>query len=323
MGTTVNSDTKIYDTIAQTAYLERMQDVLDVFNAKSGGAIILRSEALEGDFAKSAIYKIGGSIEHRDVNSTSSVEGKKIGTDESVAVKVPWKYGPYLTTEESFKRRARTLDEFYQIVGQDAADATMSGFIEHAFTSLSAAIGANTDMVASGSFAKDHKKVLTKGMRKLGDRRNNIVVFAMDSSTYADLVDDAIDEKIFEETGVVVYGGLPGTMGKPVLVSDKIPENKIFGLQAGAIEIVESQAPGFRSYEDNSQENLAIGYRAEGTFNLKMLGYSWNTNGTSPAPANPTLAQLGTGANWRKYALDNKSTAGVMINLTTDTSGNG
>lgn len=323
MGTTVNSDTIIYDTLAQTAYLERLKDVLNVFNANSCNAIILRTEALEGDFSKDAIYKIDGSIEHRDVNSTTAVESKKMGADESVSVKVPWKFGPYSSTEESFKRRARTPEEFYQIVGKGVADAIIAGYIEHAFTSLSAAIGNNTDMVASGNFAKDHKKVLTKGMRKLGDRRNNIVVFAMDSSTYADLVDDAIDEKIFEETSIIVYGGLPGTMGKPVLVSDKIPENKIFGLQAGAIEIVESQAPAFRCYEDNSQENLALAYRAEGTFNLKMLGYSWNTNGTSPAPANPTLAQLGTGANWRKYASSNKSTAGVMINLTTDSSGNG
>lgn len=316
MGTTVNNDTRIYDAVAQTSYLERIQDVLEVFNQNSAGAINLRSDAISGDFTRSAIYKIGGKIEHRDVNSTASVEEQKIGTDESIGVKVPWKYGPYSATEEAFKRRGRSVDEFYQLVGKDAADAVLAGFIEHAFVSLDAAIGSNPDMVASGSFATDHKKVLTKGLRKLGDRRDRIVVFAMDSTAYSDLVDDAIDQKIFEETGVVIYGGLPGTMGKPVLVSDKIPANKIFGLQAGAIEIVESQAPGFRSYEENGKENLSIGYRAEGTFNLKMLGYSWNTNGATPAPANPTLAQLGSGSNWYKYALDNKSTAGVVINLT-------
>ena len=316
MGTTVNNDTRIYDAVAQTSYLERIQDVLEVFNQNSAGAINLRSDAISGDFTRSAIYKIGGKIEHRDVHSTASVEEQKIGTDESIGVKVPWKYGPYSATEEAFKRRGRSVDEFYQLVGKDAADAVLAGFIEHAFVSLDAAISSNPDMVATGSFATDHKKVLTKGLRKLGDRRDRIVVFAMDSTAYSDLVDDAIDQKIFEETGVVIYGGLPGTMGKPVLVSDKIPANKIFGLQAGAIEVVESQAPGFRSYPINDKVNLSIGYRAEGTFNLKLLGYSWNTNGATPAPANPTLAQLGSGANWYKYALDNKSTAGVVINLT-------
>lgn len=38
MATTVNSDLIIYNDEAQTAYLERIQDNLDVFNASSNGA---------------------------------------------------------------------------------------------------------------------------------------------------------------------------------------------------------------------------------------------------------------------------------------------
>ena len=172
-------------------------------------------------------------------------------------------------------------------------------------------------MVATGDWATDGKKVLTKGMRKFGDRFNRIAMFGMDSSTYFDLVDNAIDTKVYEEAGVVIYGGQPGTMGKPVLVSDRIPEDTIFGLQAGAVEIIESQPPGFRSYNIDNQENLAIGYRGEGTFNVELLGYSWNKDGSPAAPANPSLAEIGTGANWRKYAQDDKVTAGVMIELST------
>jgi len=315
MATTVNADMVIYDRLAQTAYLERIQDVLEVFNTASNGALVLRSEAVQGDFDKAAFYRVGGSIEHRDVDSDAKVTGKKIGADERVGVKVPWKYGPYETTEEAFKRRLRDPEEFYTLLGQDLADASLDGFIQHAFVSLEAAIGANAAMVAQGSFAADHKKVLTKGMRLFGDRFQRIALFGMDSATYFDLVDDAIGEKIFNEADVVIYGGVPGTMGKAVLVSDKIPSDRIFGLQSGAVQVVESQAPGFRSYNIDDQENLALGYRGEGTFNLELLGYSWNTGGSTPAPANPKLAELGTGANWRKHATSDKSTAGVMIEM--------
>jgi len=313
MATTVNSDLIIYNDLAQTAYLERLQEVLDVFNASSGGAIVLRNENIEGDLRKRAFYKIGGSLEHRNVNSTSSVTGKKIGAAEMIGVKTPWKYGPYETTEEAFKRRARSPEEFSVLVGQDMADAVLDYYIQFAFAALTGAIGANVNMVVQGSFATDHKKVLTKGMRKFGDRFNRIAVFGMDSGTYFDLVDDAIGEKIYEEAGSVVYGGTPGTMGKPVLVSDKIPEEKIFGLQAGAVTITESQLPGIRSYPINDQENLALGYRAEGTFNVDLLGYSWDEQ----AGVNPNLAAIGTGANWDKYANSDKSTAGVIIDLST------
>lgn len=315
MATTVNSDLIIYNDQVQTAYLERIQDVIEVFNDASNGALILRNEVIPGDFTQSAFYTVPGSVAHRNVNSTGAVVGTKIGADEMVGVKTPWKYGPYEATEESFKRRARSVEEFSQLIGQHMADATLDYMISAVFAGLAAAIGGNASMVASGDWVVDGKKVLTKGMRKFGDRAGRIVLFAMDSTVYFDMVDTAIDNKIFEEAGFVIYGGTPGTMGKPVLVSDKIPEDSIFGLQAGAAIITESQAPGVRSYNIDNQENLALGYRAEGTFNVDLLGYSWDTVGSPAAPANPNLAQLGSGANWRKYASDNKATAGVLIEV--------
>lgn len=316
MAETVNSDLIIYNEQVQTAYLERMQDVLEIFNTSSNGAIILRNEMIEGDFNEAAFYTMTGGVAHRNVNATTTVTTTPIGANEMIGVKTPWKYGPYAATEEAFKRRARSPEEFSQIVGQHMADAVLDYYIQSAFAALSAAIGSNPGMVAQGSFATDHKKVLTKGMRKFGDRFNRVAIFAIDSNTYFDLVDDAITEKIYEEAGFVIYGGQPGTMGKPVLVSDKVPEDTIFGLQAGAIQIVESQAPGVRSYPINDKENLAIGYRAEGAFNLELLGYSWNKNGSPAAPSNPNLTQLGSGSNWAKYAQSDKATAGVLIELT-------
>lgn len=312
MATTVNSDLIIYNDLAQTAYLERIQDVIDVFNASSNGAIIFDNELIEGDLRKRSFYKIGGAMEHRDVNSSSTVTGKKIGAAEMVGVKVPFKYGPYETTEEAFKRRARSPEEFSELLGQDYADAVLEGYVQYAMAALMASIGSNADMVAAASFATDGKRALTKGMRKFGDRFGRIALWAMDSATYFDMVDQAITEKIYEEAGVVIYGGQPGTMGKPVLVADSMPAETIFGLQAGAVKVTESQAPGFRSYNIDNQENLAIGFRAEGTFNLDLMGYSWKD---STGGVNPNLAAVGAAANWNKYATSNKATAGVLIDL--------
>lgn len=81
---------------------------------------------------------------------------------------------------------------------------------------------------------------------------------------------------------------------------------------AGAVTIVESQAPGFRSYNINDQENLAVGYRAEGTVNIELLGYSWDA---TAGGSNPDLTKIGTGENWKKHFTSNKSTAGVLIKL--------
>lgn len=314
MATTTNNDLVIYNDLAQTAFLERRQDNLAVFNQASNGAIVLDNLFIEGDFRKRAFYHIGGSIEHRDVNSTASVENKKIGAGESVDVKAPWKYGPYAMTEEAFKRRGRDVSEFSELVGTDAADASLEGYIKYSLAALGAAIGNNKEMVVTADIATDGKKTLTKGLRKYGDKFNRVNLFVMHSTTYFDIVDQAIDNKVYEEAGVVIYGGQPGTLGKPVLVTDTAPVDAIFGLVPGAVTITESQEPTFRSYEINDKENLEVGYRGEGVVNVGVLGYSWDES----KGKNPDLTQLGTAGNWKKHFTSNKLTAGVMIKLTAE-----
>ena len=309
--TTVNSDMIIYNQLAQTAYLERLQDNLDVFNKASNGAIRYVNEVIQGDFSQKSFYRVGGGIEHRDVNSVAKVTPKKIGAGEMVGVKTPYKYGPYSPTEEAFKRRARSPEEFAEIIGYDLADALVAGRLQYGLTALKAAITSNPDMIAKGSIATDGRKALTKGMRKFGDKFGRISLWVMNSDTYFDIVDEALTNQVYGESELVIYGGLPGTLGKPVLVTDLVGDNDAFGLQAGALTVTESQAPGFRAYDINDEENLAIGMRAEGTFNLDLLGYSWD----SSKGANPTLALLGADANWKKYATSNKMTAGTLLDL--------
>ena len=50
MATTVNSDLIIYNDLAQTAYLERLQEVLAIFNQSSGGALVLLATSLVTGF---------------------------------------------------------------------------------------------------------------------------------------------------------------------------------------------------------------------------------------------------------------------------------
>lgn len=48
MATTTNNDLVIYNDLAQTAFLERRQDNLAVFNQASNGAIVLDNLFIEG-----------------------------------------------------------------------------------------------------------------------------------------------------------------------------------------------------------------------------------------------------------------------------------
>lgn len=48
MAMTTNTDLVIYNDLAQTSFLERRQDNLEIFNTASNGAIILDNELIEG-----------------------------------------------------------------------------------------------------------------------------------------------------------------------------------------------------------------------------------------------------------------------------------
>lgn len=308
-GTTVNSDMVIYDRTAQTSYLERIQDRIQLFNAASNGALVLRNESIEGDFDKEAIYTLETEVAHRNVNSVSSQDDEKFGSDEIIAVKCPWKMPPVASTEESFKRRNRSVTEQAMLYGQQLADSVLAYQVSAAISALAGAIEGNASMTVSGSWSTDGKKVLTKALRPFGDASERLILWGMHSADYFDLVDQAITDKLFGEIGITVYGGQPGTLGRPVLVSDKFTEGEIYGLQRGAVDVVESQPPGLISERVSGFENIIIRSQAEGAFNVGVLGYKF------AGSANPNNTALATPSNWSQYAVSDKATAGVQLTV--------
>lgn len=309
---TRNSDMVIHDALAQTSYFERIQGVFDVFNGSSRNTINLSSQAIPGDFKKDAFYKIGGEMVHRNVESTKDANSKKITADEMVGVKSTWKYGPYETTLEAFKRRNRSVEEFSQMLGIDMADAAIEYLLKNALASLEGAISTQSALVVSGkTIATNGKKILTAGLRTFGDRASRISAWVMHSSRYWDLVDKAIDDKIFEEAGTVIYGAQPGTFNRPAIVTDNCDENLIFGLQPGAVSVIESQGPELIAERISGKDNILLRYQAEGAFNVEVLGYSYETT----QGKDPEITTLKSTAAWDKYATNNKATAGFIVDL--------
>ena len=307
---TNNVDVKIYNDESQTAYLERLQDQLAVFNGASAGCLLLTAESIPGDLRKTAFYKGDASLRWRDPNSNEPVTSSGLSMDEQVGIKVPWMLDPKSATEESFKRRARSLTEFAQLMGAETADATVSYQIDHALKALQAA-STSSGMTVKGTVGADGTKLFTKAMRRFGDKAERVKLFVMHSATYHDLVDKAISEVTYQSESVVLYNGSPASLGRPILVTDRCPIDKIFALQPGAAVITESQAPAFRFYEDNAHENLGVMYRAEGTFNIDLLGYTYELS----QGINPKLDVISSPAAWRKITKSDKLLAGVVIDL--------
>ena len=191
----------------------------------------------------------------------------------------------------------------------------MQYMVQGAIAAITGAISGNANLVATGNWSTDGKKVLTKGMRTFGDRASRVAIWVMNSAAYFDLVDNAIDEKIFEEAGLVVYGGQPGTMGKRVLVTDYCPADTILGLVPGRWIWSSRSCRATGCTTSTARRIWSRRSVPKVRSTSEVLGYAWDADGGAPANLNHT--QLGTSSNWTKVATDDKATAGFLIELTT------
>lgn len=309
--TTTPRDMVVYNDVAVTTFAEKLQENLDVFNKASQGAIVLDSEMKMGDFSKSSFFRLNGKTKWRDIESTEKAQHEKLGMGENVSAKIPWKYGPYSSNEEAFKRQGVATTTFAVLVGEDAAQAQKQGYVIHAMAALKGAL-TSANLVVKGTFKGGApQKALSAGLRSFGDKAQRIRLFVMNSVDAFDFMDSTIDNKLYDEAGIVVYGGQPGTLGKAVLVTDECPVGEVYGLVENAVRVTETEATKFVFYQINDQENLAMGFRGEGNFNIEVLGYSYDVK----QGANPKLATIASPATWIKTAESVKSTAGVIVDL--------
>jgi hypothetical protein len=324
MATSLPSDMKIYNEQFFAGYTERVEQNLEVFNANSNGAILMSSNVTNGEFIKEAfLAKISNLVTRRDLTSVSDATGLKATQGEIVKVDRSIKIGPVEFTDEAVHKGNMTMDEMVFLLGQQAADEVMK---EHTDATLYALKGAYavaglSTLVQDSSSATMTHTILNNGMARFGDAANNIVAWVMHSGVYFDLVGQAIADKIDSVAGTTIYGGSPGTFGRPVIVTDSaaLLDNgsssvstdnfyTTYGLVSGGAEIQQTRVGELLVERVGGKENIVNRYQAEENHAIGLKGMAFSTS-----TANPTVAQLATNSNWTKAFTDLKSLPGIQI----------
>lgn len=315
------SNFTIYDEYYQTAMLEALAANLNVFNAASNGAIILRDQAITGNYVYETMFDLPDTVDHRDNTSVSGQTDLYLTDSEKVTVKTNLKYKPVKMTLDAWRKKGMTAQDYSTILGRANAGLKQQSLVSIATSILSAKLASVTAL--THDISSDSANTLTvddlaQGLAKFGDAAQNIVCWVMHSKPYFNLVRQAIADKIYQEAGTVVYGGSPGTLGKPVIVTDaglfsddSVPDYYTLGLTAGAIELVQSEPDVVVTDLVTGEENLA--YRIQGEFavNIGVRGCTWDV---SHGSSNPTLATLATASNWDAiYSSNVKTLPGVCI----------
>lgn len=325
-GATVSAFT-VYQEQYISGQVERLAQNLNIFNGASRNALQLRNRNIKGHYEQSTFYSwTQDLINRRDITSLTGVESIGLGDAELTAVKLNRRVGPIDVTLDTWKKLGRSQEERSFILGQQVADAKMKDYVELMLSALVASLEEVGSGVVYDQTAESTKTLipiaLNNGLRKFGDQASRVLVWVMHSHPFFDLVGDAITSEVTGLANVVLYGGGPGTLGRPVIVTDSpslIEDGgsggndvyKTLGLVAGAATLIESETETMVSEIVTGLANLVGRTQGEYAVNLGLKGLAWNTG--DGGGVNPTDAAIATGSNWEQKVADIKDLPGIVI----------
>lgn len=312
------SNMQVYDTEIHTTTLELLGQKLEAFNAASGGAIVLSTNAWQGNYTKSSFFQsLAGAQRRVDrTNTNTSQASTALATSEFVGVKVAGGFGPIIFEPSQMTWLMQSPLEAIGVISEGFADALLADQLN---TAVGAAVAAVENIAALvndvSASAGLSQQALNGGHFKFGDMNSMLICDIMHSSGNESLIDKALanGEQLFVSSNVTVIS----ILGKIMVVSD-IPalfvagtpnKTKVLSLVAGAI-IVDNAGDIITNMETtNGNRRIETTWQADYTFGLKMKGYAWDiANGGS----SPTDAALFTGSNWDIAVSDNKHSLGTL-----------
>lgn len=316
------SDMKVYDEQFQSGYTDTITRNVDGFNAASAGAITQLSKKVPGAYLRSAFLNVVATlVSRRDITAATAATALKATQAEAVAVKLHRTIGPVDQALSALNAAGMDMAAFSFLMGQQVAKAQSADALDATITSLRAALAGlsgGNDVTADGSAGTITHSWLVKSLAKFGDRGQDIKCWVMHSKAYYDLMGQAITDKITNVADAVIYGGVPATLGRPVLVTDSAsllvtgsPDiYHTLGLVEGAAACDLGEEPMIVSQVITGLLNLVFRMQGEHALVLGVKGFAWDV---ANGGANPSAAALGTSTNWDLATSDRRLAAGVLL----------
>jgi len=325
-GTGVKSNMKVYHEEFFGGFNEIVQQNSNVFNGASANAIRLVPRMLKGDYDRESFFKaIETIVSRRDTSSVSDADIQKLEQGELQGVKLNRKIGPVYNTMDSFKKIQVDPREFSFVLGQQTGEEALRDYVNTGALSVSTAIQAmSPSMVVDKTGETDPNlsaQYLINAMAKMGDRAQRIRAWVMHSKPWFDLMEGQVSDKVTNISDVVIYGGSPGTLGRPVIVTDSPylvnyqtvtsgPDGDnyiVLGLTEDAVVMNQSEDESIMSDILLGKENLIMQYQGEYAYNIRVKGFSFETS------ENPNAAALGTTGNWTFQMHDSRLGPGCAV----------
>lgn len=313
------SDLAVFSEYTYESFSEVIDQQIDLFNNASGGAILLRSDAMAGDFKDTAFWgRIQGLVRRRNAYGSGTIAEKSLEHMIDTMVKVAAGTPPVRIDPSQFAWIQQNQEEGGAVYGQQLAEATLADMLNTGLLCYVAALSDKADAYRDLSAEDTTLKTLLAGASMFGDRSNAIRIWAMHSTSMFDIFGTALANT----NGLFNFGTvnvLQDGFGRPMIVSDSpslinvapTPDKHyIAGMAPGAI-VVSTNGDFVQNVETkNGDENIIRTIQSEWSYNVAIDGYSWDkaTGGKSPNDA-----ALATSTNWDRNKESVKDTAGVLL----------
>lgn len=313
------SDLAVFSEYTYESLIEVISQQIDLFNAASGGAIVLRTAAHQGDFSDRAFWaRVQGLVRRRNAYGSGAVAEKTLEHLIDTMVKVAAGTPPVRIDPGQFRWIQQNPEEGGALFGQQLAEDTMADMLNTGLMAYVAALTGEADVYADVSAADTTFSTLLGGAAKFGDRSNDIRAWAMHSKSLFDIFGTALANT----NGLFNFGTVnvrQDGFGRPFVVTDSPSlinvrsdpdKHYIAGMTTGAIVIEMNDDFDQNVDTDNGDENIIRTIQAEWSYSLGIRGYTWDktTGGKSPNDA-----ALATADNWDRIATSHKDTAGVLL----------
>lgn len=308
------NDFEVFNEYAYSAMTEVLQQQIELFNAATRGALVLRSGAHQGDFSDRVHYaKINGLVRRRNVYGAGTVAEVELQHLLDTAVKVAAGTPPVRMDPAWWEWMALNQEEAGAVFGQQLATDTLADYLNTAITAVVAALSAEAGVQHTSAATATYNDLLA-GTEKFGDRSERIQVWVAHSHTMFDIwgTNLANAERLFTFGTVNV---VTDPFGRPIIVTDSPSlvsgtDYRTLGLVPGAAIVDENPDFLMNTETKNGNENIQRTVQAEWSFNLGVKGFAWDKASGGKSPSDMAI---GSSASWDRYTSDIKDLAGVLV----------
>lgn len=313
------SEMQVFNEYVMPATIETLDQMVQRFNAASGGAIVLTTAGFDGDFLQESFFQAIHTAQRRV--DRYAAQGTPSATDltelKHSGVKVAGGFGPIRYEPSQLTWLQRPTTQGVEVASRNFAEALLQDQLNTAIAALVAAItnqaDATNDVSALSPPIGVSYGVINSAHAKFGDHSGSLVAQVMSGMVYHKLIGQNLSnaERLFTAPNVNVVD----ILGKSVIVTDapaltegSPPNDVVLSLVNGAATVYDGNDVVSNIDTVNGKSRIETTMQIDYSFGLALRGYSWNesTGGRSPDDSDLT-----TGSNWTKVATSIKHTAGV------------